>query len=178
MQGAHLIQLFHRLRALDEAVFYWLFVKTAGLRKARLVYWFSRSGDGPYYALFALLAVIATVEGSWLFVQRLLVAFAVEIPLFIGLKHVLKRARPDRPAFKAAITPADEFSFPSGHSTAAFLFAILVVTSFPIWSSAVYLWAVLVAMSRVVLGVHYPSDVIAGAILGTGIGMLFIGLIQ
>lgn len=174
-----LIQLFNRLRVLDERAFYWLFHKTSALRKTRLAFWFSRSGDGPYYALFALFAVIATVEGSWLFVQRLFFSFAIEVPLFIGLKQVLKRDRPAvRPSFKPVITPADQFSFPSGHSTAAFLFAILVVTSFPIWSSAVYLWAVLVAMSRVALGVHYPSDVIAGAVLGTSIGVLFIALIQ
>lgn len=171
-------KVLYQLHALDEAIFYWLFEKTSALRKTRLAFWFSRSGDGPYYALFAILVAVATVEGSGLFVKRLVYAFTLEVPLFILLKQILRRTRPSlRPKYSPIITPADKFSFPSGHSTAAFLFAILVITSFPVWTSAVYLWAVLVAVSRVALGVHYPSDVIAGAALGTGIGLFFIVLI-
>lgn len=148
------------------------------MRKTRLAFWFSRSGDGPYYALFALFAMIAAVEGSWLFVQRALLAFAIEIPLFIGLKHTLRRSRPrSRPTIRPVITPADTFSFPSGHSTAAFLFAALIVASFPLWTSAVYLWALLVGVSRVALGVHFPSDVLAGALLGTGIAFVVMAIL-
>lgn len=105
------------------------------------------------------------------------VAYLIEIPLYLLLKLLLKRSRPSNfKKFTPAIQPADRFSFPSGHSTAAFLFAALIIANFPVWSSVVYLWAFLVGMSRIVLGVHYPSDVIAGALLGTGVGAFVISL--
>lgn len=171
--------IFQRLRTLDERTFDWLYQATSGLRKSRLAFWLSRSGDGPYYALFALFSAIAAIEGSMLFIQRALLAFAIEIPLFIGLKNILRRDRPWlRLKFKPVIKPADRFSFPSGHATAAFLFAALVIASFPVWAPLFYGWATLVAISRVALGVHYPSDVIAGAILGTSIATLVVAILQ
>lgn len=155
-----------------------MFRSTRGLRKSRLAFWLSRSGDGPYYALFALFAAIAAVEGSVLFIQRALLAFAIEIPLFIGLKNLLRRDRPWlRRKVKPVIKPADRFSFPSGHATAAFLFAALVIASFPVWAPIFYGWATLVAISRVALGVHYPSDVLAGAFLGTLIAGLTVAVL-
>lgn len=173
-----MLAILQRLRAWDEAVFHWLFSATRSLRKTRLAFWLSRTGDGPYYALFALFAGIAAIEGSLLFIQRALLAFAIEVPLFIGLKNLLRRDRPRLlQKFKPVLKPADRFSFPSGHSTAAFLFAALVIASFPVWAPLFYGWAACVAISRVALGVHYPSDVIAGAILGTAIAGFVVGLL-
>src|SRR6185312_90854 len=64
-------------------------------------------------------------------------------------------------------------SFPSGHAAGSFAFAAFVALRAPRWAVPAILWAVLVAWSRVVLGVHYPSDVLAGALLGTAVGIGF-----
>lgn len=80
------------------------------------------------------------------------------------------------PSFEALIKPSDQFSFPSGHTMAAFLLATLVHLSFDASAVGVYLWAILVGCSRVVLGVHFPSDVVAGAVIGVLIALIGVGL--
>ena len=63
-------------------------------------------------------------------------------------------------------------SFPSGHSTTAFAAATVVGAYFPRFRPAFYVLAALIAWSRVVVGVHYPLDVLGGAVLGTVLGLL------
>ena len=71
----------------------------------------------------------------------------------------------------ARAPPLDEFSFPSGHTLHAVSFGIVAAGWFPVLALPLALFAVLVAMSRVVLGLHYPSDVLAGAALGAALGL-------
>lgn len=134
----------------------------------------SHSGDGYFYGAIAFAAWCTSTVHTLLFLKAALFAFLIEIPVFVCLKQMIQRERPfvSVANCEAAITPSDKFSMPSGHSAAAFLFAFLVAKFFPELSALGYLWAAAVGASRLVLGVHYPSDVIVGAILGIGCSYL------
>jgi undecaprenyl-diphosphatase len=64
------------------------------------------------------------------------------------------------------VSPSDQFSFPSGHTAAAFVIATLISHFFPALLVPVYFWAFLMGVSRIYLGVHYPTDILAGLVIG------------
>lgn len=91
-------------------------------------------------------------------------AFAVELPVYWVLKNSFKRERPrNLPVF---ITPSDRYSLPSGHTAAAFLMAETVAVFYPMMLWIAFIWAGFIGASRLLLGVHYLTDLIAGAGLG------------
>lgn len=132
----------------------------------------SRTADGPLYALLGAAIGYAGATGK-LFVLHLASAFALERCIYWVLKNSLRRKRPAQalPDFRSHIIASDEFSFPSGHTCAAFLFVTLLVLHFGPVLTLLYLWAVAVAMSRVCLGVHFPTDTVVGAVLGASIAL-------
>lgn len=65
-----------------------------------------------------------------------------------------------------------DYSFPSGHTTAGFSLAVILAIHFPAYSIVSYLLATMVGVSRIYTGMHYPSDVLSGAFLGTGFAVL------
>ena len=105
-----------------------------------------------------------------------LLAFAIELPLYLLLKNALKRQRPA--GLPVIITPSDRYSLPSGHTAAAFLMATVLAASFPLWAPLLFVWAALVGASRLLLGVHYLSDLVAGALLGGGCALWALGWSQ
>lgn len=124
----------------------------------------SRSGDGPLYVVFGLVAWLADKQQGGQVVTLGLLAFSLELPVYLLLKNMFKRSRPrELPSF---IKPSDKYSLPSGHTAAAFVMASLVTTFYPAVAWIVWPWAVLVGLSRVLLGVHFISDIVAGAVLG------------
>ncbi|UKJ05841.1 phosphatase PAP2 family protein [Solitalea lacus] len=97
------------------------------------------------------------------------VSLAVSEGITYSLKSIVHRNRPYESY--PFITPASvqgNYSFPSGHTSAAFATATSLSLSYPKWQVIVpvYTWATLVGYSRCYLGVHYPSDVLAGALVG------------
>jgi undecaprenyl-diphosphatase len=108
------------------------------------------------------------------------VAFSL---LAVALQKILKRTcgrlrpceRPGGPPQRVPIP--DKGSFPSGHTLHAVMAAVVVAALLPSLTAVFLVVAVLVAVSRVVLGVHYPSDVVAGAGLGVSLGILQLALL-
>jgi len=116
-------------------------------------------------------------EGLSPFLQAVLLAFAIERPVYFVLKNGLRRNRPQAALqnFRSIITPSDQFSFPSGHTSAAFMMATLLGFYCTPLTIPLYCWAALVGFSRVVLGVHFPTDTLVGAILGIGTALFSLG---
>ena len=140
----------------------------------QLVSGLSRSGDGLLYIVIPITAWLMGAANAPLFCVALTVAFAMERSLYYLLKNSLKRKRPAEvvPNFNALIVPADRFSFPSGHTSAAFCFA--TTTSLCFWGLDAFLygWAAAIGISRVLLGAHFPGDIAAGAVMGIAIAKL------
>lgn len=156
-----------RVHHIDTLAFLWLHV-TKRFRYRRSIRWISRTGDGPLYLVVALLLFAFEPENGSIFFTAGIIAYVLDVSLYLLLKNLIKR---DRPAmridfYEAWITPSDQFSFPSGHTAAAFLFACLIWEFYPLFALPMFIWATLVGASRVLLGVHYPSDIAAGAVLG------------
>ncbi|MDR2275242.1 MAG: phosphatase PAP2 family protein [Sphingobacterium sp.] len=104
---------------------------------------------------------------------------AVTALVNVGIKHLIKRSRPFKkyPNF-IAIRTAGGYSFPSGHTSSAFATASSLSRAYSKWYVVApsLLWATGVGYSRMYLGVHYPSDVVAGALLGAGSAFALDGL--
>lgn len=139
----------------------------------------SMTGDGwPYFlvpAVLYFLGMPSIVE----FVVVGGIAFAIERVVYKITKNSFKRRRPANALswFDPDFVASDEFSFPSGHASAAFLMTSLLVLFYGPMLLPLYVWSSLVAASRVVLGVHFPTDVLVGAAMGILLASLTYSLI-
>ena len=134
----------------------------------------SRLGDGIlWYCLMLLLPLLFGAAGLATAVQ-MAAAGIFGTALYRQLKERLARERPCKlnPRIRAGARPLDRYSFPSGHTLHAVAFTAIALASFPILAWVLVPFALLVAASRVILGLHYPSDVVAGAVLGLAIAKL------
>ena len=132
----------------------------------------SRTGDGHLYLLLG--AFLYHSEGlQSLYLQTTLLAFLIERPVYLILKNAFKRNRPQAAleGFSSLVKPSDQFSFPSGHTSAAFMVATITGFFMPVLLLPLLLWAALVGFSRVVLGVHFPTDTLVGMALGVGVAI-------
>ncbi len=133
----------------------------------------SKLGDGLFwYVLIAALALVGGTNGRDVATQMSL-AGLLNLPLYFWLKHSIGRPRPfvACPDIRACVRALDKFSFPSGHTLHAVSFAVVFTWHFPLIGAALFPVVLLIALSRVALGLHYPSDVVAGALIGASVGM-------
>ncbi len=128
----------------------------------------SRLGDGPFwYGLLVALPVLYGQAGLRVSLQ-MGVTSLVGVVLYLTLKTRLVRERPyiTHGAITAHVAPLDRYSFPSGHSLHAVCFTLIATRHFPWLAIVLVPFALSVAASRVILGLHYPSDVLVGAGIG------------
>ena len=132
----------------------------------------TRMGDGwVWYGLGIMLLVYGGPQ-RYSAVGAAGAAAIAGILVFKALKRLSRRPRPCQvePHCWSKILPPDQFSFPSGHTMTAFSIALVVSFFYPSLEGALFFLALSIAVSRIVLGMHYLSDVLAGTVLGVVLG--------
>jgi len=133
---------------------------------------FAHSGDswiwGP--AMILLWLVSNSFWRRWEVAE--FVGISVLAVLVIGIKFLVRRRRPEG-EWGGIYRNTDPHSFPSGHAARAFLIAVVASGLAPAWLALLlWIWAPLVSLARVAMGVHYVSDVVAGAVLGIVVALI------
>lgn len=136
----------------------------------------SRLGDGAFW--YWLMGLVILVEGwDGLGASAHLAATGcTALFLYRRLKRWTKRPRPCNTdaRIRAWVAPLDEFSFPSGHTLHAVAFSLVAIAHYPVLAWLLLPFTASIAASRVVLGVHYPSDVLAATAVGGALAGLSI----
>ncbi len=138
----------------------------------------SRLGNGVFWYSTMLALSLTQGRAGLETALRMLAAGMIGLAVYKLLKSKTTRPRPYQVlgGIRAGIVPLDAYSFPSGHTLHAVAFTVVAVSHFPVLASVLVPFTLLVALSRVVLGLHYPSDVLAGAVIGAGVAQAVLTL--
>ena len=129
----------------------------------------SRLGDGiAWYLLGAVIVMVEGAQGIPAILHLVVMAVTTSL-LYRYLKKWTKRPRPFANDNRIHVwtAPLDEFSFPSGHTLHAVSFTLVTLAYYPMLAAVLVPLAISIALSRVVLGLHYPSDVFAATVIGS-----------
>lgn len=171
------MRLLAAIHNLDVLVFSWCMAWRRRTTFTQMSRYLSRTADGPLYVVIALGLYVWHPVFTFEWLQAFLVAVIVERSLYLVMKKSFRRNRPQEAitGFRSFIHPSDQFSFPSGHTSCAFLFAVMLAHVAPQLTPFLMVWASSIAFARVFLGVHFPTDTLVGALMGSSIASYIFG---
>jgi undecaprenyl-diphosphatase len=144
-----------------------------GLLRSCAVF-FAHSGDSWFWGAGLILIWLfgSSFWKDWAVVQ--FAGIAVLAVIVLTIKFLVRRQRPVG-EWGGIYRNTDPHSFPSGHAARAFMIAVIAAGLGPAWLGvALLVWAPLVSLARVSMGVHYLSDIVAGAVLGSLMGLVWL----
>lgn len=159
------------IQQLDEQIIWWIQTHVAHGWLDGPMLFISKMGDAGWFWI-----TMGIVLLLWGIRNRKFVRYGLALLLCLGttalicnviLKPLVGRIRPyDLLGFPILVPPLADFSFPSGHTSSSFAAATAIYAMNRKWGIAAYLFAGLMGISRLYLGVHFPTDVLAGAVIG------------
>lgn len=156
-------KIYRQMHTPDHKIVKWV----SGLRKDKITLimrFFTRLGDGILWTALSILFLLINLNVG------LALTFSILIQLFfqVVFKNFFIRQRPyiRHEEISNLMLPPDKFSFPSGHTAAAFAVAFSFYYFYPVLFTPFIILASLIGISRIYLGLHYPTDVLAGLVLG------------
>lgn len=168
---------FETLLNIDERVSHSLRLSSDHKTLHRIAGFFAHSGDSWFWLIGLILLSIFGNEYWQIRGIILTGSLLVLAVIVLGIKFTVRRKRPAG-KWGQIYRATDPHSFPSGHAARAFLFATILLFMGPIGLAVIMvIWAPIVSMARVIMGVHYLSDVLAGAIIGIIAGGLVCALL-
>jgi membrane-associated phospholipid phosphatase len=166
---------------MDQTILYWIQENVRNPFLTPIFIFITRLGNSAFIWLFTALVLLGVKKLRHCGVALLVSLIISSILVDEILKNVFCRIRPFNamPGLMALIPKPGSYSFPSGHTTTAFAAATVIAICLPKKFGIMgYILAVLIGFSRMYLGVHYPSDVLAGIILGGFIGVVSVQLLK
>lgn len=133
----------------------------------------SRLGDGVFWYTIILALPWIYPDSGWEVTAQMVITGLLSLILYKLLKTRTERERPCSVSNQIlqGMPALDQYSFPSGHTMHAVGFSFILLSHYPSWSPLILSFTGMVALSRLVLGLHYPSDVLVGAVIGCSIAV-------
>ncbi|MGG3305932.1 phosphatase PAP2 family protein [Paenibacillus lautus] len=173
--------MIERLRRFDHQVFVWCNQTISNRAFDRLFGGITHLGGATFTILSALLIAWAAFEAWDITAYQSAIALTISHLIVVLIKKIVRRDRPFRVLEQVKIGnfPLKDYSFPSGHTTA--IFAVITPLLFlvsPLPTILLIILAALVGLSRIYWGYHYPTDCLAGSLIGFGSGWLVVYLMH